>query len=106
MRRPDYVWVRNLLSETVMKISLQEKSMMGELRRRSFHTSDAFFDMDSRLSAWLMTLMLQIVPQMKILLACRPVDFRKWIDSLCVFTQKMASGRSNTWFIRNFGDDF
>jgi transposase len=29
-----------------------------------------------------MTFMLQIVPQMKILLACRPVDFRKGIDSL------------------------
>jgi len=26
--------------------------------------------------------MLQIAPQMKILLACRPVDFRKGIDSL------------------------
>jgi hypothetical protein len=36
-----------LPSESGVEIGLQGKSMTGELRRRSFHTSDAFFDMDS-----------------------------------------------------------
>jgi hypothetical protein len=37
----------NLSGETGLKTSLQGKSMRVELGKRSFHPSDAFFDMDN-----------------------------------------------------------
>jgi hypothetical protein len=41
----------NLSGETGLKTSLQGKSMRVELGKRSFHPSDAFFDMDNWPSA-------------------------------------------------------
>ena len=32
--------------------------------------------------------MIQLVPQLKILLACQPVDFRNWIDGLAALCKK------------------
>jgi hypothetical protein len=41
--------------------------------------------------------MIQLIPQLRILLACKPIDFRKGIDGLCAFTEKMARDGSKSW---------
>jgi hypothetical protein len=37
--------------------------------------------------------MIQLIPQLKILLACQPVDFRKGIDSLVALCQAQLAAR-------------